>query len=86
MTDGGTVTVGGDFALDLLYQSGAAVDVETIGVFAGGALTVAVIPQAELTDGAYAAFNAVPESGAAGGAADWRSASGGGAGYFGGGR
>ena len=64
-SEGGTVTVGGDFGLDLLYRSGAAIDVETIGVFAGGALTVAVIPRAELADGAYAEFEAVPESGAA---------------------
>ena len=64
-SSGQTVAAGGAFSVTLSHQSGPALDVETIGNYAGGARTVALIPRETLPKGEVARVRATPQVGAA---------------------
>ena len=62
-SSGATVVADANFGLDLAFRGGRPMAVETVGEFAGGARTVAVIPSVELQPGEYGLFDAIPQSG-----------------------
>ena len=62
-SSGATVVADANFGLDLAFRGGRPMAVETVGDFAGGARTVAVIPSVKLQPGEYGLFDAIPQSG-----------------------